>query len=83
MQTYLVDKFPLERIGVGVEVAELYEAELAKLGHAAVGRLRLDGGTVRMVIMMTMTILIEFLSMMIRMMDEPEGRVGRAPSPRF
>ena len=36
MQTYLVDKFPLERIGVGVEIAELYEAELTKLGHTAV-----------------------------------------------
>ena len=36
MQTYLVDKFPLESIGVGVKVAELYEAELTKLGHAAV-----------------------------------------------
>ena len=78
MQTYFVDKFPLKRIGVGVEIAELYEAELAKLGHTAVSRLRLDGGTVRMV-----KILVEYLSMMIRLMDEPEGRVGRAPSPRF
>ena len=77
MQTHLVDKFPLERIGVGVEIAELYEAELAKLGHTAVSRLRLNGGTVGMVIMM------KFLLMVIRMMDEPEGRVGRAPSPRF
>ena len=38
METDLVDKFPLESIGVGVEIPELDETKLAKLGDTAVGR---------------------------------------------
>ena len=40
-ETDLVDKFPLEGVGVRVEIPELHETKLAKLGDTAVGRLRL------------------------------------------
>ena len=37
MQMHLVDKFSLKCIGVGVEIPELDETKLAKLGDTAVG----------------------------------------------
>ena len=42
METDLVDKFPLECIGVRVEIPELYETKLAKFGDTAVSRLGLE-----------------------------------------
>ena len=42
MERDLVDKFPLECIGVRVEIPELYETKLAKLGDTAVSRLGLE-----------------------------------------
>ena len=42
METDLVDKFPLECIGVRVEIPELNETKLAKLGDTAVSRLGLE-----------------------------------------
>ena len=41
-QTDLVDKFPLEGIGVRVEISELYETKLTKLGDTAVSCLGLE-----------------------------------------
>ena len=49
METDLVDKFPLECIGVGVEIPELYKPELAKLRYTAIGRFRLDKMSMRTV----------------------------------
>uniref|UniRef100_A0A1I8G7P7 DUF4455 domain-containing protein n=1 Tax=Macrostomum lignano TaxID=282301 RepID=A0A1I8G7P7_9PLAT len=37
-----VDKFPLEGVGVGLEVAELHQAELPQLRHAGVGSFSLQ-----------------------------------------
>lgn len=41
LEPHLVDELPLESVRVRVEVPELDEAQLAELGHAGVGGLRL------------------------------------------
>ena len=85
MQTHLVDKFPLECIGVRVEIPELDETELAKLGYTAVSCLRLEwwegwngeGDFDDRDNSKCDDMFVDDDE------DEPEGRVGRAPSPRF
>ena len=88
-ETDLIDKLPLEGVGVRVEISELYETKLTKLGDTAVSCLGLEwwdnwnmvkvgdyvdgddnnGGDISY--------------MLVDGDDKPEGRVDRAPSPRF
>ena len=68
METHLVDKFPLECIGVGVEVPELDETKLAKLGYTAVSCLRLNGGGVGMVKVTIANVMNSLLMMLCNVM---------------
>ena len=87
METHLVDKFPLECIGVGVEVPELDETKLAKLGYTAVSCLRLnwngEGDNSKCYEFFVDDVMLCYVMVVDDDEDLPEGRVGRAPSPRF